>query len=224
MHYHPDQHEWEQEAALEQFIEEQLRQLSEEPVFAYLAKFGDAIQRRVDTCRSEARALVVAGFYGAALVRAAAGIEITVRFFLARPLVQGAFLSDQWSQVLTSRILNGRAAEDRQLLPAILRNWGLDITSLTLTDGSQVWECIVTRIWPSRNDYVHAGATVTLDDAQAASDCLDQLLAAVVAPIARRLGFTREETDAWSVVLSRFDRHLNPPRRFETASPFHGSD
>ena len=69
-------------------------------VFAYLTRFGDSVQERLDVCRQEAAALCEAGFWGAALIRAAAGIELTVKFFLARPLVQGAFLSDQWAQLL----------------------------------------------------------------------------------------------------------------------------
>lgn len=217
---HPDEEEWRQEAAMMEWFEEQLREQSREPVFAYLAKYGDAVQERVDLCRRESSQLRAAGFAGAALVRAAAGIEIAVRFFLARPLVLSAFLSDEWAQALTTRILSGRTAEDRDLLPAILRNWAIDITALRLSSGAQLWETIVARVWPSRNDYVHAGAMLTDVQAVVALDCLDTLLASVVAPIAKQLGFTREDTGCWSVVLSSHDRDLNPPRHYETASPF----
>jgi hypothetical protein len=76
-----------QDEALSKFIDEELRRLADVPVFQYLAQYGDAIEGRVRNCLSEARALVTAGFDGAALVRAAAGTEIVIRFFLARPLV-----------------------------------------------------------------------------------------------------------------------------------------
>jgi hypothetical protein len=45
-------------------------------------------------------------------------------------LVQGAFLSDEWAGILTDRILTGRTAEDRKLVPVLLRQWGLDVTKV----------------------------------------------------------------------------------------------
>jgi hypothetical protein len=220
MSYDDDYFEYAREAAMEEFIAEQLKELAEGPAFAYLARFGDAVQERVDACRTEAEALLAAGFSGASLVRATAGIEIVVRYFLARPLVQGAFLSDEWANLLSARIFNGRTAEDRELLPAILRNWSVDITRVVLPDGPQVWQTIVSTVWPSRNAYVHKGASRSAEDAKLAFACLASLLQEVVDPIALRLGFTRSETGRWSIVLSRFDRRLNPPTTYETASPF----
>lgn len=218
-----DRARYEEDEARERFIQEQLRQTSEEPVIFYLARFGDAIEERVQRCRAEARELTLAGFHGAALVRSAAGIEITIRFYLARPLLQGAFLSDEWAALLSTKILNGRTAEDRELLPAILRNWNVDISRITLADESNLWERILKRVWPRRNEYVHAGEVVTPNDALLASECLDALLSQIVMPIAVRLGFTRVETGCWSIVLSRGDRSINPPTRHETESPFKNS-
>lgn len=209
-----------EEEAMERFIEEQLRQLSEGPVVDYLARYGDAIEERVQRCRTESGALSAAGFHGAALVRLAAAIEITIRFFLARPLLQGAFLSDEWAALLSTKMLTGRTAEDRELLPAILRNWQLDIAQVTLADGTKTWDRILKRVWPRRNEYVHAGGIISESDALLAANCLHALLTQVVSPIAARLGFTREETGRWSVILSRHDRTINPPTRRETASPF----
>lgn len=209
-----------EEDAMERFIDEQLRQLSEGPVVYYLARYGDAIEERVQRCRTESEALSAAGFHGAALVRLAAAIEITIRFFLARPLVQGAFLSDEWAALLSTKMLNGRTAEDRELLPAILRNWQLDITQVALADGTKIWDSILKRVWPRRNEYVHAGDAISESDALLAGECLQVLLTQVVSPIAVRLGFTREETGRWSVILSRHDQTMSPPTRHETASPF----
>jgi hypothetical protein len=217
---HPDEDEWRAEEAMMDFLDEQLREIAEAPVISYLARYGDAIQARVDACVNEAGRLLAADFPGASLVRAAAGLEIAVRFFLARPLVQGAFMSDEWAQALASRILNGRGAEDRDLLPAILRNWGVDITTLHLANGAQMWETVITETWPARNDYVHKGADVPHAVAAGAAEALDVLMGQVVGPIARKLRFTREETGKWSVVLSQFNRELNPPEEHETASPF----
>lgn len=201
--------EYEDEDAREKFIADHLQHLAEAPVFDYLARFGDAIEERVGLCIKESTELRMAGFHGAALIRSAAGIEITIRFFLASPLVQGAFLSDEWAALLSEKVLNGRSAEDRNLLPAILRNWSLDVTRVTLPDGSQMWERIVSSVWPRRNQYVHAGATITASDALLAGECLDTLLAKVVTPIGTRLGFTRDQTGRWSVVVSSHPE-INP--------------
>ena len=143
MSYDDDYLYYEQEAAMKKFLNEELQRIAEEPVFFYLAKYGDAIEERVNRCLNQARDLIKAGYFGAALVRATAGIEITLRFFLARPLVQGAFLSDDWAHLISRKFLSGRTTEDRELLPAILRNWKIDITEVKLSDGSQAWEQII---------------------------------------------------------------------------------
>jgi len=183
------QDEW-----LSNYVEEELRHLAEAPAFDYLAHYGDAIEDRVRNCLTEAHSLRNSGFPGAALVRAAAGIEIAIRFFLARPLLQGAFLSNEWAQLLSNKLLNGRTAEDKELLPAILRNWKIDITSVRLRNGDQLWETVVTRVWQRRNEYVHKGEQVDDHDAELALESLAALLDDVVARVANRLGFTRDES------------------------------
>jgi hypothetical protein len=167
--------------------------------------------------------MLVAGFHGASLVRAAAGIEITIRFFLARPLVLGAFLADDWAQLISQRVLNGRTAEDRDLLPAILRNWKVEITSIKLTNGSQAWEQILKKVWPGRNEYVHKADDACREDASLAIECLEALLSQVLDPLGRRLGFTREQTGCWSVVSAQNPAdfpNLNPSRTFDREDPF----
>ncbi len=223
MSWGDDYNYYQQEAAMEEFLEEELRRISEEPVFYYLAVFGDAIEDRVKRCIDQAQALIGNGYPGAALTRAATGIEVTIRFFLARPLVQGAFLSDKWAELLSRKVLSGRTAEDRELLPAILRNWEMDITKVKLTDGSQVWEQIKKRILPSRNDYVHKADNASVEDALLAIECLTTLLTQVVDPLATKLGFTREQTGCWSVVNAKNPPdfpNLNPPRTYTRQDPF----
>jgi len=218
-----DYNEYQQEAAMEEFLEEELRRISEEPVFFYLAVYGDAIEKRVNRCLSQAQALSDSGYPGAALTRAASGIEVTIRFFLARPLVQGAFLSDEWAELLSQKLLRGRTAEDRELLPAILRNWKMDITSIKLSDGSQAWEQIVKKVWPCRNNYVHKADDSSNEDALLAIECLKVLLSQVVDPIATKLGFTREKTGCWSIVNAKNPPdfpNLNPPRNYTRHDPF----
>jgi hypothetical protein len=214
---------YEREAAMEAFLKEELRRIAEEPVFMYLAVHGDAIEARVKRCLTQAEALSGSGYHGAALTCAASGIEITIRFFLARPLVQGAFLSEDWAELLSQKVLNGRTAEDRELLPAILRNWKMDITKVKLPDGSRVWEQIVSRVWPRRNDYVHKAGDASADEAVLAIECLTALLSQVVDPLATKLGFTREETGCWSVVAAKNPPEypdLNPPWKHPRRDPF----
>ncbi|MFZ3136376.1 MAG: hypothetical protein WA126_03170 [Thermodesulfovibrionales bacterium] len=220
MSAYDDVQRYQEEEAMERFIEEQLREIAEAPVFSYLSKYGDAIEERIRYCIEEATALRKEGFWGAALIRSAAAIEIAIRFYLARPLVQGAFLSDEWAALLSKKVLSGRTAEDRDLLPAILRNWSIDITKVLLSNNLQMWQQVTSRVWPRRNDYVHAGDTVEEADAVLAAECLDALLSHVVDPIARRLGFTREQTGCWSVVTSPIQPEINSPRRYLTANPF----
>ena len=205
------------------YFDEELRHLAEAPAFEYLAHYGDAIEDRVRNCQTEAHLLRNSGFPGAALVRAAAGIEIVIRFFLARPLLQGAFLSNEWAQLLSNKLLNGRTAEDRELLPAILRNWEIDITAVRLRNGDHLWETIVTRVWQCRNEYVHKGAQLVDQDADLALESLAALLDDVVPRVASRLGFTREESRCWSVVIVHNPPEfpdLNPPHGYERRSPF----
>jgi hypothetical protein len=212
-----------QDEALANYISDQLRQLAEGPVFSYLAHHGDAVEERVRSCLAEAMALIEAGFHGAALARAAAGTEITLRFFLAFPLLQGAFLSNEWAQLLSGKLLGGRTAEDRKLLPAILENWQIDIAAVRLSSGKQLWDSIVSRVWPCRNEYTHQGATTSPDDAMLAIECLATLLDGVIPALAQRLGFTRSETGCWSIVNvpnpADFP-NLNPPYRYDRRSPF----
>lgn len=220
MSAYDDYQRYQEEEAMERFREEHLREITEAPVFAHLSKYGDAIEERIRHCIAEATELRKEGFWGAALIRSAAAIEITIRFFLAKPLVLGAFLSDDWAAILSNKVLNGQTAEDRDLLPTILRNWGIDVTRVLLADNSQMWEQVIKRVWPCRNDYVHAGGTIEEADAILAAECLDALLNHVVDPIAYRLGFTREQTGLWSVVVSSIHPEVNPPNRYETADPF----
>lgn len=211
------------EEFLTDYLDSELKRLAEEPAFLYLAQNGDAIEGRVLNCLQEGKELVQAGFPAASLIRTAAGIEITVRFLLARPLLQGAFLSDEWSRLLSQKLLHGRTSEDRELLPAILRNWGIDITSIHLPGGEQLWQAIVTSVWTRRNDCVHKGDAATREEAILATICLEVLIRQVVAPLSERLGFSRDQTKLWSVVNKTNPPDfpdLNPPTIYDRLDPF----
>ncbi len=73
------------------------------------------------------RALLALDHYGAALTRAVTAIEMSIRFFLVTPLLQGAFFSDDWADLLMGRIIpkGMRATQaERELLPQLLLDGG----------------------------------------------------------------------------------------------------
>lgn len=220
MSAHDDILRHQEEEAMERFLEKHLQEVSSAPVFAYLARYGDAIQERVLRCQIEAENLAQSAFFGAAVARAAAGLEIMIRFFLMRPLVQGAFLSDEWANLLSRRILRGRTSEDRDMLPSVLKAWNIDIAAICLMDGTKLWDRIINFVWKARNEYVHAGADIPSSTAALAIECLKVMQENVIKPLAHSLGFTVQETGQWSVVLSKYDRSINPPSRHDTSSPF----
>ncbi|HEX7232722.1 MAG TPA: hypothetical protein VF452_20210, partial [Candidatus Binatia bacterium] len=127
--------------------EERLRETSLAPVRTYLGTYGDAIEDRVKQSVDAANTLVQSGFPSSALVRAATAIENTIRFLLVRPLVQGAFLSDEWAGVLAARIGTGRTAHDRELLPKLLKIWEIDIDAIRLSSGSSLWSTITDKVF-----------------------------------------------------------------------------
>ncbi len=62
MSAYDDIQRYQEEEAMERFIEDQLREIAEAPVFAYLSKYGDAIEARIRHCVEEATALREAKF------------------------------------------------------------------------------------------------------------------------------------------------------------------
>lgn len=214
-----------QEAAMERFLEASLRNISVDNAKSYLGTYGDAIQDRVASCLRQARVLHNAQHYAPALVLASTAVELTVRFMIVRPLIQGAFLSDEWAAILANRIANGRTAEDRELLPAVLRQWSVDINKVKLHNGQNVWSTIVGKIWPKRNLVVHQGTSASEVEAAVSVEAAELLLTDVVKPIAKRLGFTLETTGKWSEILGEKDdresgRHATWGQSFKPESPF----
>lgn len=141
-------------------VADALREQSLEAARWYLATHGDAVDERVQRLLDDARELFAADHFGPALTYAATAAELIVRFLLLRPLIQSAFLSDEWAEILTKRIEQGRSADDRELLPAVARRWDIDLLAVELADGSTVWELVVREMWPTRNRHIHAGEPV----------------------------------------------------------------
>jgi signal transduction histidine kinase len=183
--------------AMANYADQVLKDRSVEGAQYYLGTYGDAVEARVSRLLAQARALLAVGFAAPALISATTAIEITVRFMLVRPLVQGAFLSDEWAELLAARIGTGRTDEDRKILPALLKQWSLDINTVLLASGSRLWEVITKQVLPKRHAVVHAGAKAETADVEAAIECVERLLADVVHPIGKTLGLTVQRTGKW---------------------------
>ena len=172
-----------------------------------------------------ASALLQSGFPSSALVQATTAIEITIRFLLVRPLVQGAFLNDEWAEILAARIGRGRTAHDREILPRLLWLWKIDLGALKLTDGKCLWSTITQNVFKERDRVVHEGETASHDIVKAALECCRLLNEKVVRKIAVELGFTLEQTGKWAKIheiqenpfgQGKYERQ----QTFKGASPF----
>jgi len=191
---------YEREQAIAEFVEQSLRDTSLGNTKDYLGRFGDAIEARVTARLSESRELFDLRHFGPAVVAATTAIELIIRFMLVRPLVQGAFLSDEWASILAKRVATGRTAEDRAILPALLRQWSVDIESVVLRDGSRLWDTITKRVLPVRHKVVHDGSTASETEAAQSIECANSLMDNVVRVMAVNLGFTLDHTGRWSEI------------------------
>lgn len=182
---------------MDAFAEETLKEASQRGIQSYLGVFGDAIEERVLKTVAEAAVLLSNGHPSASLVYSATAVEIIIRFLLVRPLVQGAFLSDEWAEIVAERIGKGRTEEDRRLLPALLRKFNIEIKSVVLPSGTSMWDTILTKVLPARNRIVHVGESASKEIAETAIQCAKTLLDDVVHKVATSLGFTLDRTGKW---------------------------
>jgi len=163
------------EAYQEAVIQEALKDISLGGIASYVSRYGDAIEARIADLLGSAGKLLDLKHYGPSLTCSCTAIEVTIRYFLLTPLVQGAFLSGEWAEVLTKRITSGRAAEDRNLLPAITKLHKVDLNQAKTAAGDSLWESMRRCVWPTRNNYVHKGTPVSETQARQAMDCADRL-------------------------------------------------
>lgn len=175
--------EWEarEEDAREEYEheigEQTLAQIKENAIHGYFFFYGDDIEQRIQTRIDAAKDLVKNGFAGESLTSSIIAIELTIRWFLLRPLCEAAFMSEEVADLLLQQILPAKISSfDRKLLPKMLRQWGSDVTSLKLSDGGQLWEKLTTAYIPTRNGFVHRGEPVEEEAATGAADAAERLL------------------------------------------------
>lgn len=215
---------------LQKEFEEGLKGQARDAVKGYLGRYGDVIDERVKACLIEASFLLKAGHCGPALCTSAIGIELMIRFMLVGPLVQGAFLSAEWAEILTDRVATGRTADDRAMLPAVLRQWGLDVTKVRCaTSGTPVWEFTVGQLFPRRNDHVHRYDAIDPTLAAVGVECAEAFRHQIVGAVAKQMGFTLAATGKWCRILHPAQRPplgesgvISPEwvEEFEAADPF----
>jgi hypothetical protein len=203
-----DDYDWdygrdEAEAAL---IEEGISNQRDDQIRGYLGTYGDAVQERIDRCLMHARALIDQGFAAPAILSAVTAAELAIRYFILRPILSGAFLSEEWASILIGRILTQRSASDRELLPAVLRAWPL-------------WNRFVGEVVPFRNEIVHKGASASIGQANQALELADAFLAKVVGPLSDRFGFSWSHTRCWNSTQQGAGG-ARSSTRFESRSPF----
>jgi len=179
-----------------QLIEDGVRELSQDRIREYLAKYGDAVEARIGKCTEDAHELSPDHPAIAVILACTAG-ELIIRYLILRPLVQGALLSDKWAEMLANKILGQRTASDRELLPAILRAEGIEINNITLADGRPIWPLFNGTIVPLRNEIVHRGASANAEQAHDAIECAEHMLSSIVEPMALRFGLSWPESGVW---------------------------
>jgi hypothetical protein len=210
----PYEDEYFERTARQELIAQALKDISEDGIRKYLGVHGDAIDRRIDNVLARARYARQAGFPHFAVIGAVTAIELIARYMLFRPLLQGAFLSDDWAQLLTRRVTSGRTKQERDILPQILEMHGIKLQELKLSSGSLVWKTLTDEVIPKRNCIAHDGEFATPADAILALECASVLRDKVVSEIANKLGFTLDKTNCWHKVA---DAGLDD---YDPADPF----
>jgi hypothetical protein len=115
--------------------------------------------------------------------------------------------------------------EDRRLIPAVLRQWGLDVTAVKMRSSKPVWEFVVDQLFPIRNKFVHQYEAVAPEFAKDAIECAEVFRCEVVGAVARVLGFTLDVTSKWCEIRHPEQRTALSVtsawvEHFEPASPF----
>jgi hypothetical protein len=204
--------------AMGELIEEAMREASADNVRDYVCRCGDAVEERVQALLGQAHDLLSHGFQGPATTVAVTASELIIRFLLLRPLVQGAFLDDIWAQILTERVVRGRSADDRALLPRVLRGWDIDITTKRCRSQAMMWQSLQDIVRKKRDAFVHLGEPVGEDAAQLAVECSEALLD-VAHQVGLKFGCGPAATGTWHQAASE-SGFLEHTRSYETLNPF----
>jgi len=163
----------------------------------YLGTYGDAIESRVNKCVFEAKKLEEIKYYGLSLVRAVTAMEVIIRYFVLRPLLEGAFLADKLTSIIIKRILPKRSYADRGLLIDLTKHWEIPLTDLKLSDDSKLWTTFNEEIVPKRNRVIHKADDIEEKYALLAIECVDIFMLNVIMPMAKKFDMDWPDTRVW---------------------------
>jgi hypothetical protein len=183
--------------AEQELIDAGIVEQSEDRARDYLYTYGDAIWARVQRSMREAEELLADRRPEASLAFSAIAAELTIRFLLVRPLLGAIIFSDVIAERVTGQFVTGRTTLDRQVLPLVCQHWNLDTSGLRLSDGSPLIAYLTTALWTQRNDLVHRGAAVEMQEAERAQQAVRMMIQFLVSPIAARLSF-RWPSQPWA--------------------------
>ncbi len=178
-------------------IEQGIREIRDDPIRDYLGTYSDAVQTRVDRCLRDGHSLLTSGFPSQAVISSVTAAELILRYFILRPILEEAFMSDDWTHILVHRILTRRASTDRDILPALLRVWNIDLDSIRLPTGNRLWKKFISEVVPLRNNIVHKGSSATEEQGREALACPTALLETVICPQSDRFGLSWSKTRCW---------------------------
>lgn len=194
-----------------------LDEMSKNYVQYYLGTYGDAVNERVNQCVVEAQELLSMQYYRSSLITSMTACELIIRYLIIRPLLQGAFMSEDWADLLTERVTRDRFSKEKDLLPEILDYYEIDFNSIKLPNGINLRETF-SGLWKKRNGCIHKGESVAVNDAELGIDCVQTLLDEVVYKIAQKFGFTLNETGKWCEIKTK--GAYSSSRIFSKESPF----
>ena len=212
---------WE-EAAESEFWEKLPQDLHEEAVKHYLGSNGDAIDGRVQKLIGLAETLHKNGQHESSVVSSVVAIELMIHYFCVRPIVVGAILSDLIAEEVSKRIVGSRSSDQRQMLSAVLKPWGIELPQLLLPDRQPLWDRIQTVVIKKRDGFIHRGDVVTAEEAALALQCVRSFREQVVLGLAKQLGFTLEKTGCWSKIVYAAEppSYLGGERGYTKIDPF----
>lgn len=212
------------EIGLEEYEEELKKRTIEElpldKIRFYLGTYGDAIEKRVNKCINDAKELMKMPYYGSALVRAVTAIEVIIRYYILKPLLEGTFLSDQLSRILIKKMLPNRSYSDRNLLIVLTKHWDIPLANLKLSNDRELWNTFLTEIIPKRNNIIHKADEIEEQDATNTIECVELFMKEVIAPLAKKFGFGWPESGQWCKFAETDNQGVTKYINFKPKDPF----
>lgn len=202
MSYPYDEDDWMDvyDEAISDIIDQGIKDLRDENVALYLGTFGDAVQVRINHCLRNAHNLTNDGYFSQSIISSFTAFELILRYYIILPILHGVFLSKEWANILIKRILSQRSA-DRKILSSVLRAWEIDLNSILLPDGTQLWSTFISELVPLRNNIVHKGEQASKKQGLHAIEYPETLLEEIIKPLSDRFGFSWSETGKWNPTI-----------------------